>query len=79
MHNECFSHMSKTLQKNFFFSQGSNGAVKINSYLSIPANSLISLSNAKSENKINTGQLRRDAYSHKQKKKKRTKFQLAVA
>ena len=26
MYNEYFLHMSKTLQKYFFFSQGSNGA-----------------------------------------------------
>ena len=66
-----FAHEQDVTEKYFFFSQGSNGAAKINSYLSIPANSLISLSNAKYENKINTGQLRRDAYSHKQKKKEK--------
>ena len=56
MYNECFSHMSKTLQKD------SNGAgshnaqmvlTKMNAYLNIPAYSLISPSNIKSENKIN--------------------------
>ena len=71
-----FAHEQDVTEKYFFFSQGLNGAAKINSYLSIPANSLISLSNAKYENKINTGQLRRDAYSHKQKKKKKNEQNL---
>ena len=36
----------------FFFSQGSNGAAKMNLYLNIPVYSLISPSNTKYENKI---------------------------
>ena len=54
MYNGCFSHMSKTLQKDYFFSQGSNGAAKMNLYLNISLYSLISSSNIKYENKINT-------------------------
>ena len=48
-----FAHEQDVTEKYFFFLQGSNGAAKINSYLSMPANSLISLSNAKYENEIN--------------------------
>ena len=54
MHNECFSPMSKTLERCLFFSQGSSGAAKMNSYLNIPVHSLISPSNTKYEDKINT-------------------------
>ena len=54
MYNGCFSHMSKTLQKDSFFSQGSNGAAKMNLYVNISLYSLISPSNIKYENKINT-------------------------
>ena len=54
IYNGCFSHMNKTLQKESFFSQGSNGAAKMNSYLNITLYSLISPPYIKYGNKINT-------------------------
>ena len=46
MYNECFSHMSKALQKDKM-------QEKMNSYLNISVYNLISPSNIKYENKIN--------------------------
>ena len=54
IYNGYFPHMNKTLQKDSFFSQGSNGAAKMNSYLNIPLYSLMSPPNIKYGNKINT-------------------------
>ena len=52
MHIECLMHMSKAIQKDFFFfTKGSNFAGK--NVPSIPVYSLISPSNIKYENKIN--------------------------
>ena len=54
MYNECFSHMSKALQKDIFFSQEVQMVqAKMNSYVNIPVYSLVSLRNIKDENKIN--------------------------
>ena len=54
MYDECFLHMSKTLQEDVYFSQKVQLVqVKMNLYLIIPVYSLISLSNIKDENKIN--------------------------
>ena len=48
------AHEQDATERYFFFYQGSNGAAKMNSYLSIPIYILISRSNTKYENKINT-------------------------
>ena len=45
------AHEQNFTERHFFFSQGSNGAGKMNSYLNIPAYSLISLSSIEYENK----------------------------
>ena len=50
MYNECFSHMSKTLQKDISFSHKVQMVLaKMNSYLNIPVYILISPSNIKDE------------------------------
>ena len=55
MHNECFSHMSKMLQKDLSFCHKVQMVqAKMNSHLNIPIYSLISLLNIKYENKIIT-------------------------
>ena len=48
------SHEQDVAKRNFFFSQGSNGASKMNLYFNIPVYSHIFLSNMKYENKVNT-------------------------
>ena len=48
------SHEQDVAKRYFFFSQGSNGAAKMNLYFNIPVYSHISLSNMKYENKVNT-------------------------
>ena len=54
MYNECFSHMSKTLQKDISFPHKVQMVqAKMNLYLNIPVYRLISPSNIKDENKIN--------------------------
>ena len=53
MYHECFSHMSKTLQKDISHKVQMVQA-KMNSYLKIPVYSLISPSNIKYENEINS-------------------------
>ena len=45
-------HEQDVTERYFFFSQGSNGTGKMNSYLNIPVYRLISPSNIKYENKI---------------------------
>ena len=46
-------HEQDVTERYFIFSQGSNGAGKMNSYLNMPVYRLISPSNIKYENKIN--------------------------
>ena len=48
------SHEKDIAKTYFFFSQGSNGAAKINLYFNIRVYSHISPSNIKYENKVNT-------------------------
>ena len=48
------AHERDVTERYFFFSQVSNGAAKMNSYLNITVYSLISWSNTKYENKINS-------------------------
>ena len=67
MYNDCFSDMSKMLQKDISFSHKVQMVqAKMNSYLSITVCSLISLPNIKYENKINNY---RKPHTHKQEKK----------
>ena len=60
------AHERDVTERYFFFSQVSNGAAKMNSYLNITVYSLISWSNTKYENKINT-------HKHTQISKKKKK------
>ena len=54
MYNNCFSHKSKTLQKDISFSHKVQIVeAEINLYLNKPSYSLIPPSNIKDENKIN--------------------------
>ena len=49
-----FLSHEQDITKKYFFSPGSNGAAKMNLYVNISLYSLISPSNIKYENKINT-------------------------
>ena len=79
MYNDCFSHMSKTLQKDISFSHKVQMVqAKMNLYLNIPVYNLISPSNKKYENKIINNY--RAPHIHISNRKRRlTTFQLAVA
>ena len=78
MFNECFSHMSKMLQKDISFCHKVQMVqAKMTSYLNVPIYSLISLLNIKYENKINNY---RALHTHISNKKRRwITFQLALA
>ena len=70
MHNECFSHMSKTLHKDISLSHKVQMVqAEMNSYLNIPVYSLIFLSDIKYENKIINNY--RMPYTHRSNRKRR--------
>ena len=79
MYNECFSHMSKTLQKDISFSHKVQLVqAKMNSHLNMPVYSLISLLNIKYENQINNNCC--VLHTHISNRKRQwTTFQLVVA
>ena len=82
MHNECFSHMTKMLQKDIPFSRKvqmvrQKWIPKWN--LNVPFYSLVSPSNTKYENKENTQKLPRATTHISNRKRQWTSFQLVVA